>query len=413
MDFEIAIIGGGASGLAAACAAADFLPRGSIIILERMPRVGKKILATGNGRCNLSNKNLSITNYYGEDLKNAGEIIKKFSPDDAVKFFGSLGVLCKAEENGRIYPYCCQASAVLDALRHKITEAGVKIETDFETAGINHINGRFEAYSNDKRIKSKKIIVAAGGSAYQSLGSNGSGYGLLKSFGHTTTKLSPALVPLKTENEFTRSGAGNYFNCGLSIMKNNEMIYCTSGEVLLTEYGLSGIPALEASITPHLYEGLTARLDFMPEYDINEVRAILRDAKKNCSGKTLESFMTGLINKKIGLLLMKIVVKDIKARASSLSDDDINKLSHLLKNFDIKITGTKGYANAQATAGGVRLNEFNDELESKLFKGLYAAGEILDVTGGCGGYNLHWAWASGIAAGVSAAKACRKRKNNT
>ena len=403
-DYEIIIIGGGASGLAAAVTAAGYKKPGGVCVLDRTDRIGKKILATGGGRCNLSNKNISVKNYHGKDMSIAEIILKKFSADDAMNFFDRLGVLCKTEADGKIYPYCDQASSVLDAFRNKLSETRVDIKTNFDAVKIKKITGGFEIISSEgETAAAKKTIVACGGSAYPSLGSSGGGFKLLASLGHSVTKLSPALVPLKTENALTKALAGIKFDGELCVVKENNILYKKCGEILFTDYGLSGIPALETSGLLHFYEDLTARIDFMPEYSEGDIINLLRDKQKIFPQRPLEFLLSGMINKKTGMMLIKNTGYKLTAPISSLSYDDIVKLSRTVKKTELKITGTKGWDAAQVTAGGASLSEFNESLESKIIKNFYAAGEVLDVFGDCGGYNLHWAWASGIAAGKSAA----------
>jgi len=406
MDYSIAIIGGGASGLAAAVSAAGALRGDSVCVLERMDRVGKKLLATGNGRCNLSNMNLKIINYHGSDLSAAEVILNGFAPVDAIKFFYDAGLLCKVEDDGKIYPYCYQASAVLDALRNTIADAGVRTVVGFEAAKLEARGGGYAITARSgEEVTASKVIVAAGGLSYPSLGGSGSGMRLLKSLGHAVTPVAPALAQLTADDRAVKALAGIKFFGTLGVVSGGETIDRQTGEILFTDYGLSGIPALEASKYLYLRGGVSFYLDFMPDYSEEEIVSMLRERMRSRSDKTLEYFLSGLINKKIGFVLLKRTYGGVLSRpVSSLSDGDVIKLSRLIKTYSIEVTGARGWNGAQVTAGGVPLSEFTERLESKYANGVYAAGEVLDVFGDCGGYNLHWAWASGRAAGTAAAE---------
>jgi predicted Rossmann fold flavoprotein len=301
---------------------------------------------------------------------------------------------------------------------------GARISTGTEVSRIKKENGGFYLdLGNGGGFRCEAVVIACGGSSYKSLGSNGSGFELLKKMGHTITKLSPALTQLKTETEHIKSLEGIKLTAALRVygganrplkgensFENEEELFCEQGDLLFTNYGISGPAALSASALLHENEALlTACLDFMPDYSKHEVTDILRKRIKLLKDTAIEDFFTGMLNKRLGLVILKRAGAGKLSQKSSVlegngASGDIGanaeKLAGLIKNFSLKITGTKGFENSQVTAGGALLSEFNgNTLESKKVKGLYAAGEVLDVYGDCGGYNLHWAFASSYAVG--------------
>ncbi|MDR1687243.1 MAG: aminoacetone oxidase family FAD-binding enzyme [Clostridiales bacterium] len=413
----IAIIGGGAAGMFAALCILTQNPCAKVMVIEKMDRVGKKLLATGNGCCNFTNINMREKNFHGSDTKAAWNIIENFPPLNVIRFFESIGIFSVTEDNGRVYPYSYQAQAVLDCLRFKLASLGARIVTGTAIKRIKKEGGHFYLQPDSgNEIKCEKVVIACGGASYKSLGSNGSGFELLKTLGHTITKLSPALTQLKTETEHIKSLEGIKLNAVLrvygtpecnNIFEGEEELFCEQGDLLFANYGISGPPALAASALLHENEGrcLTARLDFMPEYTEREVTGILHERIKLLKDTVMEDFFTGMLNKRLGLVILKRAgAGKLSQKSSVLEENAVNaeKLAGLIKNFSLKVTGTKGFENSQVTAGGALLSEFNGKtLESKIIKGLYAAGEVLDVYGDCGGYNLHWAFASSYAAALA------------
>lgn len=409
------IIGGGASGMFAALCAVKKNPEVKIKIIERMDRVGKKLLATGNGCCNFTNLNLSESSFHSHDIETAWSIAKSFPPESVIEFFKGLGVLSAADNDGRVYPYSYQASAVLDCIRFTLNKYGVEVITDMQISRLDKKRGAFVITSVDKKsLTVQKVIVASGGMSYKSLGSDGSGFELLRQMGHTITKTSPALTQLITEAGKTKSLDGIKLTArlgvsigGMSQKGDGKVIFSQYGDVLFTSYGISGPPALAASSLLHEYggESLTAHLDFMPDYSEREITGLLYERKDALKHLPMEDFFTGMLNKRVGMLISKLSgIEKFSQKADSLNGEQIRSLVARIKDFRINITGTKGFETSQVTAGGALLSEFNPAtLESKKHKGLYAVGEVLDVYGDCGGYNLHWAWASGRCAGLSLA----------
>ena len=405
MKTEIAVIGGGASGLMAAITAKK--SGKEVIILERKDRILKKVLITGNGRCNITNVNASISNYFGKNISSVENILNRFTPQDTMDFFNELGIVCNEENRGKVYPLSGQASSVVDALRFEAEKLGIKIETEFYVRKIEKDGFKFRIYSEDrKKIEAGRVIIAAGGQSYPELGSNGSGFELAKELGHSVTKLSPSIVQLKTEKYQVKGLQGIKTDVAVTAYGDNKKICTYDGELLFTDYGISGNVVFNISFVMPLYKDVEFEIDFMEKFDYNELYEMLKERKRILSHLTMENYFNGMINKKLGQFLSKVSgIEKLSKPVKDLNDSEIRKLCTVLKKYRVKILDTTGFKNAQITAGGVSLDEVNPEtLESKIVKGLYFSGEVLDVYGECGGFNLQWAWASGYIAGKNVAK---------
>lgn len=405
MKTEIAVIGGGASGLMAAITAKK--SGKEVIILERKDRILKKVLITGNGRCNITNVNANISNYFGKDISSVENILNRFTPQDTMDFFNELGIVCNEENRGKVYPLSGQASSVVDALRFEAEKLGIKIETEFYVRKIEKDGFKFRIYSEDrKKIEAGRVIIAAGGQSYPELGSNGSGFELAKELGHSVTKLSPSIVQLKTGKNQVKGLQGIKTDVAVTAYGDNKKICTYDGELLFTDYGISGNVVFNISFVMPLYKNVEFEIDFMEKFDYNELYEMLKERKRILSHLTMENYFNGMINKKLGQFLSKVSgIEKLSKPVKDLNDSDIRKLCTVLKKYRVKILETTGFKNAQVTAGGVSLDEVNTEtLESKIVKGLYFSGEVLDVYGECGGFNLQWAWASGHIAGENAVK---------
>ena len=405
MKTEIAVIGGGASGMMAAITARK--SGKEVVILERKDRILKKVLITGNGRCNITNVNADISNYFGKNISSVENILNSFNPQDTMDFFNGLGIVCNEENRGKVYPLSGQASSVVDALRFEAERLGIKIETEFYVRKIEKDGFKFKIYSeNRKKIEAGRVILAAGGQSYPELGSNGSGFELAKEMGHSVTRLSPSIVQLKTEKHQVKGLQGIKTDVAVTAYGDNKKICTYDGELLFTDYGISGNVVFNISFVMPLYKNVEFEIDFMEKFDYNELYEMLKERKNIMSHLTMENYFNGMINKKLGQFLSKMSgIEKLSKPVKDLNDSEIRKLCTVLKKYRIKILDTTGFKNAQVTAGGVSLDEVNSEtLESKIVKGLYFSGEVLDVYGECGGFNLQWAWASGYIAGKNAAK---------
>ncbi len=395
----VTVIGGGAAGMMAALTAAAQGNR--VLLLERQNRVGRKLLATGNGRCNLTNLNLSPANYHGAAPEFIAPSMDTFGAVDTLEFFQNLGLLTVAENSGRVYPLSDQAGSVVDVLRFAVDAAGIEVRTEFDVTSIKQTKTGFKIRSEAESVLTDKVIICCGGMAGGKLGGTRSGYELLQSFGHTLTKLYPVLVQLKTDNTYVRSLKGVRADAAVTLKRGNEVLAESVGEVQFADYGVSGPAIFEISRSAASEKGdLTVHLNLLRNLDFAQVQNIIRQRQQTMPSLTLENLLTGMVHNRLGRIVLRYTGYDLNAPVSMLKQNDIKKISAALGNFALPVIGNLGFDGAQVTAGGIRTEEFNpNTLESKLVPGLYAAGEVLDVDGDCGGYNLQWAWASGRLAG--------------
>lgn len=411
MEKQGIIIGGGAAGLMAAITAAE--NGADVTILEHMPRVGKKILATGNGKCNMTNLHMTADCYRCGEPEVPMQVIGTFPVSDTIQFFRRLGILT-TDRNGYVYPASGQAQTVLDALREKTDSLGIRTVCESKVYAIEKDKkGSFVVKSETGSYSGNFVILAAGSMAAKTTGSDGSGYELAKSLGHKVKKPLPALVQLKCNGDFFKGIAGVRTDVRVSLYtvgRNGELealLAADSGELQLTDYGISGIPVFQVS--RYAAEALDRRkrvmavVDFMPDYTEEEVFRILEEQRNYLYDRKAGDFLNGLFNKKLAALFMKAARIKPELDVAVVSNKKLGELVEVIKEMTFEVTGTNSYDKAQICMGGVPLSEVDAAtMESRLVPGLYFAGEILDVDGICGGYNLQWAWSSGHLAGVSA-----------
>ena len=400
---NIAIVGGGAAGIMAAIIAAR--NGASVTIYESNDRIGKKILATGNGRCNLTNIEAEKKNYHGENVDFITAATEKFWVGETLDFFSELGLLYKVEDEGKVYPYSNHATSVLDVLRFELERLGVIFEFGFEVSKITKNNDVFTifSYKNQKAI-ADKVIITTEGKASPSSGSKGGGYEILEKFGHKTTDLFPSLVQIKLKTTTLKQLNGLKLDGVILAKEGKKVIRKEEGEILFTDYGISGPAVFSISRVAGEKKECNFEIDMMPEYSFNDIVDILKKQRKIM--KCVDELFVGVLNKRIGQVIIKSCTElKINDDINKITDDDIKNMADKLKNYQVVSDGTMSWNNAQVTAGGVDVDGFNYEtMESKLVKRLYAAGEVLDIDGDCGGYNLQWAWSSGYIAGMSASK---------
>ena len=397
----IGIIGGGASGMAAALAAAEN-ENAEIILLERQARVGRKLQATGNGRCNLTNLHAASGGYHGDDAAFAGFAIRQFGPEDTLNWFRSLGLFTVAEDSGRVYPYSDQANSVVDVLRFALERPNIRVKLGFEAEKVKKTGSGFRVESKEETVECDKLIIACGGLAGTKLGGTMSGYKLLRSLGHKCTRLRPTLVQLRSAWGGVTGLKGVRANCHAAVLHNGEAFSESTGEIQFTEYGLSGPVIFEISRDACQGGGeWLCRLDFLPEIGEESVKnELLRRKKTNLPATEL---LTGILHNRLGRILTQAAGISANRMVSEISDYELFQLARLVKTFDIGLTEPMGMDSAQVTAGGIVTREFDDKtMESRIVPGLYACGEVLDIDGACGGYNLQWAWSSGRLAGLHA-----------
>ncbi|MCM1258109.1 MAG: NAD(P)/FAD-dependent oxidoreductase [Roseburia sp.] len=409
----VIVIGGGASGMTAAIFAAR--NRASVFLLEHMDRVGKKILSTGNGKCNYTNRRQEAGCYRGENPSFAAGILGQFGFEDTLDFFLGLGIYPR-EREGYFYPASGQASSVLDVLRMELDRLGVRTVTGCEIREMKKTKKGFCISTNQGIYRGDSCVIACGSKAFPKSGSDGSLFPYIEKFGHTWIDVVPALVQLTAKPSFFKSIAGIRSDISVKLYVDSTLAAKDRGEVQLTDYGISGIPVFQVSrfASRALAEkkSVHAVLDFTPDLSHEELKGeLIRRFHRPGTKKSCEEALIGFFPKKLIPVFLKENQIKPGSLAESLSDARIHQLAEYIKHMSVEITGTKGFEGAQVCAGGVDTRELNQEtLESRLAPGLFFAGEVIDIDGICGGYNLQWAWSSGYVAGSAAAQGGRSTK---
>ena len=418
MKNDVIIVGAGASGMVAGICAAR---RGKkVLIIDRMAKPGKKIYATGNGKCNYTNLEYDYDSYRGEDTSIVGEVIERFNAENTIDFFEELGILVK-NKNGYIYPYSEQASSVVEVLLMELDNLGVKIlleenvekivkngnsnidkSIEIDSDGINknyckncnkyEDKEEYTVVTDKNKHVCSKVILATGGMASPKLGSNGSGYALAERLGHSIVKPNKALVQLKTKGKEYKSLSGVRIQGKVTMYIEGEDRRTNYGELVFTDYGISGIPIMQlsryAAVGLSKNKKVKIELDFYPDIDDKELLVMLKKRQKSCYYKDNYELLIGMINSKLA------------AYIDRKSNGRLEAMIRYMKKLPMEIVDTNSWDNAQVTAGGVSTKEIDSKtMESKLSKGLYITGELMDIDGTCGGYNLQWAWATGYIAG--------------
>ena len=416
MKNDVIIVGAGASGLVAGICAAR---RGKkVLIIDRMAKAGKKIYATGNGKCNYTNTQYDYDSYRGENVDIVSQVLGKFSYENTIDFFEELGILAK-NKDGYIYPYSEQASSIVEVMLMELNNLGVKIllEENVEkiirngstekNKNIRMNKGYYDKNKNDIKIEENveytvvtdknkhicsKVILATGGMASPKLGSNGSGYAIAESLGHSIVAPNKALVQLKTKGKEYKSLSGVRIQGKVTMYIEGEANRTNYGEFVFTDYGISGIPIMQlsryAAVGLSKKKKVKIELDFYPDIGDKELLVLLRNRQKNCYYKDNHELLIGMINSKLA------------AYIDRKSDGRLEAMIRYMKKLPMEIVDTNSWDNAQVTAGGVSTTELDYyTMESKISKGLYITGELMDIDGTCGGYNLQWAWSTGYIAG--------------
>ncbi len=398
----IGIIGAGASGMAAALAAAEN-PDVQVILFERQARVGRKLQATGNGRCNLSNLNAATGGYHGEDASFAEYALKHFAPQATLEWFRRLGLFTVAEDSGRVYPYSDHANSVVDVLRLALEKPNITLRTGFEVRKIACGANGF-IVSGEEDVTCNRLIVACGGLAGTKLGGSMAGYKLLAKLGHRSTRLRPTLVQLKCGWEGVAALKGVRTNCRVQILRDGAVFSQSTGELQFTDYGLSGPVTFEVSRDVCSSKASwTALLDFLPEYSELDILEELQ--RRQTTALPVEELLTGILHNRLGRVLTRAAGIRTGRSVAELTQAQLQAVAATVKAFALELTEPMGMDSAQVTAGGVLTTDFDPQtMQSKLIPGLYACGEVLDIDGDCGGFNLQWAWSSGRLAGLHAGK---------
>ncbi len=423
---EIAVVGGGASGLMAALTAAEEQKRQhrpiSVLVLEAAQKPGRKLLATGNGRCNLTNMRGELSRFHG-DVPAAEAVLGKYPPQAVVRRFLSLGLLCREEDEGRVYPNSGQAASVLSLLLEHLQALGAEILREWPVSQISREGAGFRLHSSQgDEMLAQRVILATSGKAAPQLGSNGSGYALSKAAGHSCTPCFPALVPVICgENKRCKALHGVRCRGRVSLLGDGKLLGEELGEIQFTDYGLSGVCVFQLSrmasewaqnktVNGKRFTSLQFSLDLLPNYTHEELLGMLQRRKRLLPKSDSMALLSGFLP----VALARQITKEVLEKAAPLeilSPSDIEKTLLAAKNYTFTVKTTQDWNRAQVTAGGVPLSEICPQtLESSRCSGLYLCGELLNLDGDCGGYNLQWAWASGMAAGKAAASACKPPK---
>ncbi len=414
MRKKVAIIGGGASGMMAAIEAAG---QGAEVTIYEHMRLGKKILATGNGKCNLGNMHMTPDCFFSHNMERVNNCLNRFSTAETIAFFEGMG-LCLKEKNGYLYPLSEQAAVVQQVLEAQVNRLNISVITESKVHEIQTIEKqrpgrRVLLMTENGKEFYDAVILACGSKAAPKTGSDGSGYTFAKQLGHRLLPVLPSLVQLKCSDNFCKSIAGIRCDANIHIydrVQDGEKLLCQEqGELQLTDYGISGIPVFQLSglVNRYLYNNkkatLVAKIDFLPQMSDREFRIFVKNRMELISEeRTVEEFFLGVLNQKLMQLFMKLVGISSQAPVSKVNKEKLQQVFSLCKGLEMHITGSNGFENAQVCTGGVDLNEVTDDLESIYVENVYFAGELLDVDGRCGGYNLQWAWSSGYIAGHAA-----------
>lgn len=413
MKADIVVIGGGASGLAAAMAAKETAADARVLIAEKLPRTGKKLIATGNGKCNLSNMSLGKRNFHGsiDAMSISGR-----TPDWHELFTEKLGVACVTGSEGReggVYPRSNSSTTVLNALRLKLSALGAGELCECEITEIKPSNGGFTLIYSGGEIICRKVIIAAGGYAAPSFGTDGGMLRILRDMGIKTEKICPAVAPLRVSPERLKGLKGVRIKGEIAAFSGGRELRREKGEIQFNENNVSGICVFNLAYLFQQYEGrLTLRADLAPDMTSAELSAYFRRLRDDRRGFTAEELLSGFFVKNLAVWLIRNVLeKSPSEPIESINDKDIERLCKGIKSLELEVTGCSPWQNAQSTMGGISADQVTEALESVRYSGMYFCGEILDVAGDCGGYNLQWAWSSGTWAGKKAALSLKGGKN--
>lgn len=401
MFTDIAIIGGGASGLTAAIAAKKAAPAAKVTVIEKLPRVGRKIIAAGNGKCNLSNVRLSGRNFHGS--LDAMKIIAE-APDVKAFFTDELGVLCVEGSEGRtggLYPRSNSSSTVVNALRMRMQTLGIMELCDCEIKAIHPKKSGFTLIIGGEPVDCRRLIVAAGGYAAPSFGTDGGMMRILRDMGMKTVKICPAVAPLRVSPDSVKGLKGVRVKGEISAVSAGKVLRTEKGEIQFNENNISGICVFNLAYLFAEFESkLSLRADFAPDMTADELVVYLKKIRSCRHDLPIEELLTGAFVKNLAVFLVKKALdRPLNDQLSQVSDAELKKLANVVKSSEFDVTGCSPWQNAQSTMGGVHRDCIDVNLQSRQFAGMYLCGEILDVAGDCGGYNLQWAWSSGMLAG--------------
>lgn len=400
---NVIIVGGGASGLVAGI----FAARGGhkVTILEHKDKIGKKILATGNGKCNYTNLVQLPECYRSNDPSFPMKVMPAFGVHETLDFFRQLGIYPK-EREGYVYPNSEQGACVVQVLAMELKQLKVTVCLEVHVEHIIKYKNSFKLTTNKGDFTGEQVILAAGGCASPNHGSDGSGYLLAKELGHKIIRPLPALVQLKSKENYFKTLAGVRTEAYIKLFVNDKLIAEEKGELLIANYGVSGIPIFQLSrfAAKALSERkvVELKIDFLPSLNWKDTFDLISERMRSNPKKTAEESLVGLFNNKLGFVMLKEAGIDPALDCEKIIKNNVTDLVNQIKEWKIPIYDTNSFEQAQVSAGGVDTTEITPStMESKLVKGLYLTGELVDVDGTCGGYNLQWAWTTGAVAGMS------------
>lgn len=411
---KVAIIGGGASGLFTAICLKKASKDLDVVVLERLERVGKKILSTGNGKCNFSNIHVSPDKY--SDPYFVSLFLDELTPTKLCDMLSELGLMYRVDSEGRIYPYSETANSFLDVLRNTIKSMQITEKCNFEVNKIHYKDNKFIIENTRKQtVEADYVVLATGGKASPVLGSNGSGYTLLKPWKVKITDTIPGLVGIKVEKDEITGLSGIRYKAKVSLVdkKAKQKVYEESGEVQFKDDGVSGIVIMQmASMIARSnivksHSNYYLELDLLPDLTDDELINKLMMRKKTYKGFETMDYFSGIFPKVLGLLLLKKAKIDLSKHVEDITNKEIVKLSSIIKSFVLTYKETYGFDRAQVTIGGIDLGEIHKgNLSIKKIPHMYACGEVMDIDGECGGYNMHWAFTSGYIVAKNIIKEC-------
>ena len=396
---NVCVIGGGAAGMMAALTAAECGHQ--VLLLERQARVGRKLMATGNGHCNLTNRHAAPKHYHSEAPDFCAYALAAFDVETTLAWFADRGLVTVTEDSGRVYPFSNMAGSVLDVLRYALEHPAIDLHAGCTVTRIRRRGSAFTVETDQGSFPADKVVLCAGGAAGSKIGGVMDGYQLAKQLGHHRTALYPSLVQLKTDPTYPRALKGVKAEAAVRILRGSEVLAENRGEILFTEYGVSGPAIFEISRAAATGgEGLTVALDFLPDWDNDTTSGWLRLRRDNAGTRESGTLLSGTLHSRLGQMVCKAAGFTAQS-ADTLTERDLAKIARQLRSFTLDVQGVCGFDQAQVTAGGLRCDEFDPQtMQSLLVPGFYACGEVLDVDGDCGGYNLQWAWSSGRLAGL-------------
>lgn len=402
---KIAIIGAGASGIISAITAKRSNKDLQINIFDANKSIGKKILASGNGRCNISNTTISSKNYIGENPSFVEFALKEFDFKAFEKFCKTIGLMLDIKESGKVYPLSNEAKSVTNLLQLALEELDINIFCEHFVQNLDKKENKFIVKANEKEFKNyDKVLISSGLGAAPQLNATEIGLDIASKFGHSFNPTYPSLVGLQTQETYNGKLQGVKKECNVVLYVNGNFEQEIFGDVLFTSYGVSGFAILDISqravLSLSQYFDVELRINFFPKINTNDLANQIQTLFKNLPTKRAVDILIGLVSNKIAPILLNICKIDINTKANEINIKQIKSLAHQLNSWKLKVIDTQGFSHAEASGGGVKTSEIdNRTYESKLCKGLYFAGEVLDIVGNRGGYNLHFAWASGYLVG--------------